>query len=72
MEDFVGDLLYPFMGGIYLWVRYGNKGKVQAILKSEFDNSYQNIGSIKIIPFHSRNFYRNFGRIPYRNNSLFF
>lgn len=51
MEDFVRELLYPFIGWAYLWIRYRNKEKVQAILKEKYSNSYHDAGATKILHF---------------------
>lgn len=51
MEDFVRELLYPFIGWVYLWIRYRNKKKIKTVLKEEYDGSYGNVGSIKILQF---------------------
>lgn len=51
MEDFVRELLYPFIGWAYLWIKYRNKEKIKTVLKEEYDGSYGNVGSIKILQF---------------------
>ncbi len=51
MEDFVRELLYPFIGWVYLWIKYRNKEKIKTILKEEYDGRYENVGSIKVLQF---------------------
>ena len=51
MEYFVRELLYSFIGWVYLWIRYRNKEKIKTVLKEEYDGSYGNVGSIKILQF---------------------
>lgn len=51
MEDFVRELLYPFIGWAYLWIRYRNKEKVRTVLKEKYNDSYQDAGATKVLHF---------------------
>lgn len=55
MEDFFSnffrEFLYPFIGRIYLWIRYRNKEKVQSVLKEKYNDSYYDAGATKVLHF---------------------
>ncbi len=48
----MGDLIFEIfcygIGRVYLFFRYRNKEKRQEILQKEYDNSYSDVGRIKV------------------------
>ncbi len=44
MEIFASILYYP-IGWLYLWLRYRNKNKVEAILKEKYESEYYIAGT---------------------------
>ncbi|RMB61044.1 hypothetical protein EAX61_06090 [Dokdonia sinensis] len=45
----LSELLYPFFGWMYLWVRYRDSAKIKNVLEKEFDGSYYDCGAIKML-----------------------
>jgi hypothetical protein len=49
--DFFGHILFSTLGFLFYWLRYQNSYKGKKILKSEYDDSFSNLGKIVFFNF---------------------
>ncbi len=40
MEIIGSQIIYRFLGYIYMWIRYRNKERIKEVLKRDYENSY--------------------------------
>ena len=45
----MGNIVYIFIGWVYLWIRYRNKNKVNDILNNKYEGNYLFVGAELIL-----------------------